>query len=94
MERRGSVTKSELGRELIVRAPEIQGGEPVIRGTRVPVRSIVLSHRYDYSGNADAVAAAYDVDVAAVEAALAYYREHKAEIDDIIDRNERAAHEV
>lgn len=29
--------------DLIVRAPGIHGGEPVIRGTRVPVRSIVVA---------------------------------------------------
>jgi uncharacterized protein (DUF433 family) len=29
--------------QLIVRDPVILGGEPIIRGPRVPVRSIVLS---------------------------------------------------
>ena len=33
--------------QLIVRAPGIHGGEPVVQGTRVPVRSIVLSLEND-----------------------------------------------
>jgi uncharacterized protein (DUF433 family) len=57
----------------------------------VPVRSIVLSLETDYPGDLEAVAAAYGVDVDAVEAALVYYKKHKAEIDEKIERNERAA---
>jgi uncharacterized protein (DUF433 family) len=74
---------------LIVRNPRIQGGEPTIRGTRVPVRSIVLA-RDRYEGDLARVARAFTVDEAAVRAALAFYEAHKAEIDRIIDENERA----
>jgi uncharacterized protein (DUF433 family) len=77
------------GAALIVRDPTIQGGEPVIRGTRVPVRSIVLA-RDRYRGDLTRVARAFTVDEAAVKAALAFYKTHKAEIDRIIDGNERA----
>jgi uncharacterized protein (DUF433 family) len=34
--------------QLIVRVPGVHGGEPVIQGTRVPVRSIALSLEYDH----------------------------------------------
>lgn len=77
---------------LIVRRPGIQGGEPIIRGTRVPVRSIALSLREDHPGDPAAVAEAYHIDVAAVEAARNYYREHRAEIDRIIEQHERAVY--
>ena len=80
--------------QLVVRSPGVHGGEPVIQGTRVPVRSLVLSLEYDYPGDLLAVAEAYEVDVAAVEAAVAFYRKHKAEIDEKIARNERAALEA
>jgi uncharacterized protein (DUF433 family) len=73
--------------QLIVRDPGIHGGEPVIRGTRVPI----LSLHEDYPGDLPAVAAAYRVSPAAVEAALAYYRAHQAEIDRLIEQHERAA---
>ena len=75
---------------LIVRKPRVQGGEPVIRGTRVPVRSIVIAAE-EYGGDLGRVARAYTVDEAAVRAALAYYRRHKAEIDRSIEEHERAS---
>jgi uncharacterized protein (DUF433 family) len=76
--------------KLIVRGSLIHGGEPIIRGTRIPVRSIVLSLQDDYAGELRSVAKAYDVSPAVAEAALAYYRSHQVEIDHIIDENERA----
>ena len=75
--------------QLIVRDRRIHGGEPVIRGTRVPVRSIVLAHER-YAGDLARIAGAFTVDEAAVRAALAFNRANKAEIDRIIDENERA----
>lgn len=76
--------------QLIVRHPRVQGGEPVVRGTRVPVRSIVIASD-EYGGDLARVARAFSVDVASVQAALAYYAHHKAEIDQIIEEHERAA---
>jgi uncharacterized protein (DUF433 family) len=81
-------TRRESG--MIVRDPRIQGGEPTIRGTRVPVRSIVLARDGDGLDPA-AIAAEFGLDPAAVAAALAYYGAHKAEIDRSIDDHERAA---
>ncbi|HEV8638442.1 MAG TPA: DUF433 domain-containing protein [Chloroflexota bacterium] len=85
-----ATTRSGSG--LIVRNPRIHGGEPIIRGTRVPVRSVVLSMEDDYPGDLQALAQAYGVSVEAVEAALAYYRAHKDEIDRFIEKRERAAY--
>ena len=76
--------------QMIVRRPRVQGGEPVIRGTRVPVRSIVIATE-EYEGDLTKVAAAFTVDEAAVRAALGYYRRHKAEIDRSIAEHEQAA---
>jgi uncharacterized protein (DUF433 family) len=91
--RRPTIVTTETGYQLIVRDPEVHGGEPVIRGTRVPIRSLVLSFRDDYPGDLPSVAAAYRVSPTAVEAALAYYRAHRAEIDHIVEQHERAAHD-
>lgn len=79
------------GSQLIVRVPGVHGGEPVIRDTRVPVRTIVLSLE-DHGDDPRRLAAAFGLEVAAVEAAVAYYATHRDEIDRIIDENERAAY--
>ena len=75
---------------LIVSSPGVQGGEPCIRGTRVPVRAVVIAAA-EYGGDLARVSRAYLVDVAAVQAALGYYARHKAEIDRLIQQHERAA---
>jgi len=80
--------ESEIG--VIVRNPRVQGGEPVIRGTRVPVRSMVIASE-EYGGDLARVARAYSVDLTAVHAALTYYEQHRREIDQIIKKHERAA---
>jgi uncharacterized protein (DUF433 family) len=79
--------------QLIVCEPRIHGGEPIIRGTRVPVRSIALARDEDGLNPAE-IAREFNVDVASVAAALAYYDAHRREIERIIDRHERAAHEA
>jgi uncharacterized protein (DUF433 family) len=76
--------------KLISRTPDIHGGEPVIRGTRVPVRSIVIAHER-YNGDIARVSEAFSVGVDAVHAALAYYEAHRSEIDQTIEEHERAA---
>lgn len=71
----------------VVREPRILGGEPTIKGTRVPVRSIVLAHRR--YGDAERVRQAYPMlDRAAVEEALAFYTANREEIDQHIAENE------
>lgn len=87
------MVKAGANMQLIVRNPRVQGGEPVIRGTRVPVRSIVIASE-EYDGDLARIGRNFSMDVAAVRAALEYYEKHKAEIDQIIERQERAAFEV
>ena len=84
------MVKTGTDMHLIVRNPRVQGGEPVLRGTRVPVRSIVIASE-EYAGDLARIGHAFSVDVAAVRAALAYYEQHQAEIDQIIKGHERAA---
>ena len=73
----------------IVRDRQIQGGEPIVRGTRVPVRSIVLA--FDRHGDIIRVSQSFELTPEQVEAALAFYQRHRTEINRIIDENERAA---
>ena len=70
----------------IVRNPRVLGGEPIVRGTRIPVRSIVLAARE--SGGSDAVRDAYPQSTPAdVGEALAFYDGHRTEIDHFIWAN-------
>ena len=82
--------KTGSKRDLVVSIPGIHGGEPVIRGSRVPVRSIVIAaERYD--GDLGRVNEAFPVGLEAIQAALTYYAAHRTEIDRIIEERERAA---
>jgi uncharacterized protein (DUF433 family) len=60
--------------------PETAGGKPRIRGRRITVQDIAIWH--DRRGtSADEIAAEYDLTLADVYAALAYYFDHREEID-------------
>ena len=67
----------------IVRVSGVQGGEPIVRGTRVPVRAIVLTWRAE--GSVPVVLQAYPrLTKDDVHAALDYYATHRSEVDEII----------
>jgi uncharacterized protein (DUF433 family) len=71
----------------ITRNPAILGGEPVVAGTRVPVRAIVLTHRY--APDDEYIYAAYPfVSRTDIDEALAYYEAYRDEIDEYIADNE------
>jgi uncharacterized protein (DUF433 family) len=76
--------------EAIIReTPGVSGGYPCIGNTRIAVRLIVEAYRA--TGNVDRVAERYDqLTRQQIEAALDYYREHPARIDEDIARNARA----
>ena len=60
--------------------PGVCGGEPRVSGRRITVRQIVTWH--DRMGvSADEIAADYNLTISDVYAALAYYFDHREEID-------------
>lgn len=62
--------------------PGVQGGEPVIAGTRTPVRSVVVYWHQLYPGDLAAVRRALPhLTETQIYAALAYYDAHRDEID-------------
>ncbi|MBC7226589.1 MAG: DUF433 domain-containing protein [Thermoflexales bacterium] len=70
----------------IVRVEGILGGEPVIRGTRVPVRAIAL--HYKAGETIDEILEAYPhLPPAAVVDAISYYLDHQEEIEQLIEEN-------
>ena len=67
----------------IIRTPDICGGKPRIAGHRITVQNIAIWHdRLGWS--ADEIASEYDLELADIYAALAYYFAHREEIDQSI----------
>ncbi|MEX1019225.1 MAG: DUF433 domain-containing protein [Litorilinea sp.] len=71
----------------IVSTPGVAGGKPRIDGGRITVQNIVVWHeQMGYS--VDEIATLYDLTLAQIYAALAYYYDHKQEIDQSIAQGE------
>jgi uncharacterized protein (DUF433 family) len=60
--------------------PEVAGGKPRIAGHRITVQNIAVWHE-QLGKSVDEIATEYDLSVADVYAALAYYFDHREEID-------------
>ncbi len=63
--------------------PEIASGKPRVAGHRITVQDIAIWHER-LGRSPDEIAAEYDLPLAAVYAALAYYFDHRVEIDQAI----------
>lgn len=70
----------------IVREDQILGGEPIIKGTRTPVRAIVELWRLGYAPE-EIPRALPHISAAAVFDALSYFSDHKDAISTYIERN-------
>ena len=67
--------------------PGIAGGKPRIAGHRITVQNIVIW--YEHLGKGlDEICAEYDLSLADVHAALAYYFDHREEVDQSIADDE------
>lgn len=66
--------------EHIELTPDTAGGRPRIRGRRIMVQDIAIWHER-LGRTADEIAEEYDLTLADVYAALAYYFDHREEID-------------
>lgn len=67
----------------IVSDEETHGGQPIIAGTRIRVTDVVASHLYR-GHSPDELAVNFSLNLGQVYAALAYYYQHKTEIDALI----------
>ncbi len=74
----------------VERRPGVCGGDPVIRGTRFPVRSVVIYVLRHGMTPEELVREWHHLTLAQVYGAIAYYYDHKREIDRSIRANERA----
>ncbi len=66
--------------ERILTTPNVRGGRPYIRGTTVTVDDIIIAKLY-HGLDADGIASWYGLSLPEVYMALAYYYDHKEEID-------------
>ncbi len=67
--------------------PGVAGGRPRIAGHRITVQDIVIWHER-LGRSADEIAAEHDISLSDVYAALAYYYDHRDELDDSIRADE------
>lgn len=79
--------------EHIVVTPRVMGGKPRIAGHRISVQDIVIWHN-ELGYNVEQIANDYSLNLADVHAALAYYYDHKEEIDQSIVDGEKHVEEM
>ncbi len=65
----------------IVRTPGTYGGKPRIAGHRITVKHVVIDHQRGEMSPDEIVSACPSLTLSDVYAALAYYHDHRAEID-------------
>lgn len=61
----------------------VAGGQPHVSGRRIKVRDVAFQHEYLGRG-ADEIAAELDLTLAEVHAALAYYFDHRDDVEQTI----------
>lgn len=66
--------------DLIVSNTAVRNGRPCIAGTELKVTDIVMANLF-HTRTAEQIATDYTLSLAQVYAALAYYYEHKTELD-------------
>jgi uncharacterized protein (DUF433 family) len=81
-----------LSINLITTNPKIRGGRPCVKGTGIKVADIVMAHIF-HDRSPGEIAADYELNIASIYAALAYYYEHKDELDSDIREQIRVARE-
>ncbi|WP_254544507.1 DUF433 domain-containing protein [Halomarina pelagica] len=77
----------------IVTTPDVLGGEPRIAGRRIGVL-FIYEQVEGRDLSARTVADRYDLDIADVYHALAYYHEHPREMSELRERRERVEREA
>ena len=75
----------------VTKNPKIHGGEPVIRGTRFPVRSVVVYILKNGMLPEELAKEFPQLKIAAIYDALSYYYDHKDEVEKLIDEQKENA---
>lgn len=67
-------------------SPDMRGGKPRLAGTRITVADVALMN-LRLGQSLEEIAGKYDLPLAAVYTAMAYYHDHRAEIDRSIEED-------
>ncbi len=73
--------------------PGVMGGKPRIAGHRISVQNVVIWHN-EMGYSVEKIAEDYNLSLADVYAALAYYHDHKEEVDRSIVEGEKFVEEM
>ena len=73
--------------------PGVMGGKPRIAGHRISVQNVVIWHN-EMGYSVEKIAENYNLSLADVYAALAYYHDHKEEVDKSIVEGEKFVEEM
>jgi uncharacterized protein (DUF433 family) len=86
------MTRKSLDEHIEI-TPGVAGGKPRIAGHRITVADIAIWHER-LGKSADEIAAEYDLTLGDVYAALAYYFDHREEIDAASEADEAFVEEL
>ncbi len=82
-----------LSINLIASNPKVRGGRPCIAGTGLRVTDVVIASTI-HLHTTDQIASDYGIALAQVHAALAYYYEHKADLDEDVQQQLTTARDL
>ena len=86
------VVRPALNHPYVESVPEVLGGEPVVKGTRTPVRAIV--ERWKFGESVDEIARSLPhLRLAQIFDALGYYDDHREEVEKYIELNRVPTHD-
>ncbi|MCD6215151.1 MAG: DUF433 domain-containing protein [Candidatus Desulfofervidus sp.] len=74
----------------VIRDPKIQGGEPIIRGTRFPVRSVVFYVIKEGMLPEELAREFPQLSLSSIYDALSYYYDNKEEIENLLENQKES----
>jgi uncharacterized protein (DUF433 family) len=89
-ERKMIKANNKIGYLHITRNPKIQGGEPIVKGTRFPVRSVVFYVVKEGMLPEEVVKEFPQLSLSAIYDVLSYYYEHKEEMEALLEKQQEA----
>ena len=80
----------KIDHSYVIHGPKIQGGEPIIRGTRFPVRSVVFYVIKEGMLPEELTREFPQLSLSSIYDALSYYYDNKEEIENLLENQKEA----